>query len=434
MSFVDDLDDVTRAVARLLARQYVVPPADLDAAAAGHGALVQLLQQLHQDVTGLSPHAAHGRTVDELERHPVALLGRLLADQPRLPSGSLTDLLAAHRSPQQLLWTDLARAATLAHHEWTTSDPRSYPTGDGAWTVVGVVARLAEALPALDDDLAASLEAAGCEVEACALRKAGHGGLAPTAREVAALARSGGDGPIELVPREPRQVIVVLRPSDLPRALRRVASLIEGSRHLSPQHVERLAVAHVRTMLWIADGLEGQTAGSIAASLREHARVVVEAARVHRRLASLHPSDGAPLAQFSQVRQMTSVRDSKRMPLEALGRMASHAMAVTEALAMAVRTALRQGRWLTPTESGCWTTAHDPTACAIVQQWDSATSSVIRTRHEGDPGHLRSSRLDTVLRASRLTGSQLVRASRPTGLSRPVKVGTDADRRASIRH
>lgn len=272
MTFSDDLDDVTRAVARLVARQYVVLPADLEAAAGGHAALVQLLQEVHQDVTGLSPHAAHGRTVDELERHPVALLGRLLADQPRLPWGSLTDLLSAHRSPEQLLWTDLARAATLAHHDWTTSDPRSYPTGDGAWTVVGAVARLAEAVPALDDDLASSFEAAGRDLEARALRRAAHSGLAPTAREVATLAGCGSDGPIELVPKEPRQVVVVLRPSDLPRAMRRAASLIEGSKHLSPQHVERLAVAHVRTMLWVADGLDGHAANA-AAALRAHAHV-----------------------------------------------------------------------------------------------------------------------------------------------------------------
>ena len=387
MSFVDDLDGVTRAVARLLARQYVVPPADLEAAAAGHGALVQLLQQLHQDVTGLSPHATHGRTVDELERHPVALLGRLLADQPRLPSGSLTDLLAAHRSPQQLLWTDLARTATLAHHEWTTSDPRSYPTGDGAWTVVGVVARLAEVLPALDDDLAASFEAAGREVEARVLRKAGHGGLAPTAREVAALAHSGGDGPIELVPREPRQVVVVLRSSDLPRAMRRAASLIEGSRHLSPQHVERLAVAHVRTMLWIADGLDAHAADEAAAAVRQHAHVVAQAARMPRRLASLRSSDEAPLAQLTQIRQALVDRDAKRLPAAALVNIAASSPAVTMALANAARAMVARGHWLSPSESGFWTasSSSDPTLRSVVDQWSEVAWSARCHAQEGAP-------------------------------------------------
>lgn len=387
MSFVDDLDDVTRAVARLLARQYVVPPDDLEAAAAGHGALVQLLRQLHQDVTGLSPHAAHGRGVDELERHPAALLGRLLADQPRLPSGSLTDLLAAHRSPQQLLWTDLARTATLAHHEWTTSDPRSYPTGDGAWTVVGAVARLAEALPALDDDLAASFEAAGREVEARALRKAGHGGLAPTAREVAALARSGGEGPIELLPREPRQVVVVLRPSDLPRAMRRAAGLIEGSRHLSPQHVERLAVAHARTMLWIAEGLEGHAAGAEAAALRQDARVLAQAARMPRRLASIQPSDAEPLAQFSQIRQALVDRDAKRLPAATLMNMAASSPAVTMALANAARTMVARGDWLAPSESGVWMAGRssDPTLASLMERWGEADWSARRHAQQWTP-------------------------------------------------
>jgi hypothetical protein len=397
MSFVDDFDDVTRAVARLLARQYVVPPADLEAATAGHGALVQLLQQLHQDVTGLSPHAAHGRGVGELERHPVALLGRLLADQPRLPSGALTDLLASHRSPQQLLWTDLARTATLAHHEWTTSDPRSYPTGDGAWTVVGAVARIAEVLPALDDDLSASFEAAGREVEALQLRKAGHGGLAPTAREVAALAGAGSDGPIELVPREPRQVIVVLRPSDLPAAMRRAASLIDGSRHLSPQHLERLAVAHARTMLWIADGLEGRTAGAEAAALRQDAHLVAQAARMPRRLASIQPSDAEPLAQLSQIRQALVDRDARRLPAATLMNMAASSPAVTMALANAARAMAARGSWLAPSESGVWMAGRssDPSLASSMERWSEVDWSARRhaqqwtpPRHAQALGHL----------------------------------------------
>lgn len=397
MTFVDDFDEATRAVARLLARQYVVPPADLEAAAAGHGALVQLLQQLHQDVTGLSPHAAHGRGVDELERHPVALLGRLLADQPRLPSGSLTDLLASHRSPQQLLWTDLARTATLAHHEWTTSDPRSYPTGDGAWTVVGAVARIAEVLPALDDDLAASLDAAGREAEALQFRKAGHGGLAPTAREVAALARSGSDGPIELVPREPRQVIVVLRPTDLPAAMRRAANLIEGSQHLSPQHVERLAVAHARTMLWIADGLEGHAAAAEAAAMRQDARLVARTARMPGRLASIHPSDAAPLAQVSQIRQALVDRDARRLPAATLMNMAASSPAVTMALANAARAMAARGSWLAPSESGVWMAGRssDPTLASLMERWSEVDWSARRhiqqwtpPRHAQALGHL----------------------------------------------
>ena len=160
MTFEGDMADLARTVGRLLVRQQPLSAENLDTAMTGHAALTGLLLQLHRDVTGLSSLVTRDRSIRDLERHPVALLGTLLRDQPVMARQCLSDALAAARAEDQLLWADLIRHATLVHHEWTCADPRSWPRGDAAWSVLADVSALAEASTHLSGDVAAGLSAA----------------------------------------------------------------------------------------------------------------------------------------------------------------------------------------------------------------------------------------------------------------------------------
>lgn len=427
MTFDDDMAALGTTVGRLLVREERVPADQLDLATTGHACLIGLLVKLHHDVTGLSGYAAGHRSLHELERHPVALLGTLLRDPPMITRVSLGDALAEPRSSVQMLWADLARHATLAHHEWTTADPRSWPRRDAAWSVIADVAALAEGSAHLSGDLAASLSAAGRDDEAGQFLAAARSGLRLAAREVTTLALSGPTSATELVPKDPRLVVRVRSADDLPMALRRATALVRQAKYVSPLSVSRLGVAHARTMLSAADALERSCIGStslpeLATSLREHAGLVAAAARPQRGVATIHPDDRAPLAQLSEIRQLL-VAHGDEWPsahgddVDVLVRFSRAVPEMTAALRDLTARQIVSGRWLTQQPSGRWRRWPQADAAPdCVDRWWRASNSRIPSALDA-----RQKRTD-IARAGRMATQTAARSSVRTAMQESLSM------------
>lgn len=365
MTFDRDMAQLGRTVARLLVQPEPVQAAHVDTATTGHAALTGLLLQLHRDVAGVSWLVARDRSVHDLERHPVALLGTLLRDQPLMPRQSISDALTAPRSPAQSPWLDLIRHATLAHHEWTGADGRSWPRGDAAWSVLADVGALAQASSHLSQDIAGGLAAAGRDDDAARFLAAARSGLRLAGREVTTLALSGPTQSPDLVPKNLRTIVRVRHPADVPTAMRRATALVRAAEHLSPPSVSRLGVAHARTILNAADALErptitAESAPTHAALLREHAELVTAAARPDRGIATIHPDDRAPLAQLSAIRQLFTA-EGDRWPVtttaadaDALLRYAAAVPDLTAALRDVSTRQVQDGHWLAVQPNGRW--------------------------------------------------------------------------------
>lgn len=432
MTFESDMTELGHTVGRLLIRQEPVPPAHVDTAMTGHAALAGLLLQLHRDVTGVSSVVTRDRTVHDLERHPVALLGTLLRDQPVMARQPLSDALAAPRSPDQLLWSDLIRHATLVHHEWTCADPRSWPRGDAAWSVLADVGALAEASAHLSGDLATGLALAGRDEDAAHFSVAARSGLRLTAREVTVLALSGPTQAPEIVPKDPRKVVRVRSAQDLPAALRRATALVRGARYLSPLSVSRLGAAHARTMLNAADALERRTvshesSGTLAAFLREHAELVTAAARPERGVATIHPDDPAPLAQLSEIRQLLTGHGDQWPATSAtdVGALLRYAAAVpdmTEALRDVSTRQVQDGHWLALQPSDRWRPcrATDQVPDSLGRWWTAAHRTTFTSPRRGaspavsmSRGHLAPT-VESVVRDSLRARATPARPARPS--------------------
>ena len=161
MSYHHDTHDLAQAIGRILLAGGEVPPADVDIGLAAYTATLDLLRQVHRDLTG-SAQRFTPRDIAQAEQRPVALFGRLLADVPRLHTGAPTDILT--RTPTSaagIRWQDVARAATLAATSWENAGPTRWPHGDAAAPELADLAALTQGVLAASDDLHQSLTRAG---------------------------------------------------------------------------------------------------------------------------------------------------------------------------------------------------------------------------------------------------------------------------------
>lgn len=160
---------VGHRVARLLNEEEPVTPDTLPLAVASHASTLRLLVDVHRDLSnrrGIKRPQAP--TLELLETNPVEALGVALLRHPATPGVALTDVLTTNppAGPARL-WHDLARAATVAAHEWRSADPTSRPQRDQAWSLMADVGAIGEGLAMLDNDIsraATRLSAAGQEL------------------------------------------------------------------------------------------------------------------------------------------------------------------------------------------------------------------------------------------------------------------------------
>ncbi len=184
MTYREEAGLVSLTVHELLTDGATAPSADLPAALAGHASLVAMLTELHTHLTdGVRP--PRREDVTELERRPIALLGKMLKNQPSIIDQPFSDILQSQPAGAAgKAWRELAKSATLAQFEWQHARPETLPRGDAAWSEIADLAYLAEAVAILDVDVADSLSAAGRFSEASRFRAAGTSGLRLAAREV----------------------------------------------------------------------------------------------------------------------------------------------------------------------------------------------------------------------------------------------------------
>lgn len=351
MSYQGELNALARDLSRLLIAEEPVPTLDLATAAGAHAAAVGLLTQVHRDLTGISPWA-WTNTPAEIGGHPVAALGRLLADHPRRPSAAPTDLVgtpAATAAGQ--LWRDVARHATLAHHEWVTSAPRSSPKAEKAWSALADVAALAEAAATLDPELARAMTAAGRHDDADVFTAASVSGLRVAAAEVRSLAAAGPLPDVDdLTPASTRPVAVRAAEA-VPEAQHRLALLLTQAEDLRPADIEQIITTQGRTAL-AAARLAREPC--LASELREYARRCADVAGHPHRTASIRRSDPRPLAQARELHRYlaTPASPTAGIPADAaVAAAAGFGRGVPEVNAALSATATRQveqGRWLVP--------------------------------------------------------------------------------------
>jgi hypothetical protein len=399
MTYREHMHALAVAMSDLLRDGGQVAPADLDLALTAHATVVQLLQTMHRDVTGIA-HSPEPANLGGLERHPVAVLGRVLRNQPQLASVALSDVAAAVGDPAANAWRDVARHAAVAAHDWQTATPGSRPRGEAAWSEIADVAALSESVAVLTQDLAAVAARTDRRGLADRLSDAATSGLAPAAVAVRTLAESGPTprgG--ETVPTPTRLILRVRVPEHLPAGLDRLAHLIRTSSAISPIHLQLVARVLGAAARASGDALAdaGHAFDTAARSLREHAGALLAVASAPHRVVILEPSDPGALAQAQQL--LDKLRDAARsgQPLPAalardIGRAASEA---TAALATAVDDQVRTRRWLTPSEAAephelAWTpvVAGPPEPELVRATWNAratATAALAELRTDGQP-------------------------------------------------
>jgi hypothetical protein len=361
MSYRQEIDALTRGLATVVTSRKQLVGMDLEAGIAGFTATAQLLRQVHVDLVGTGPHAP--RDLAALDRDPVCVLGRLLHDIPALPQAAMTDIQSATALTETGgHWRVVARSATLAHHDWTTALRASHPTGPAARAELAVHARIAEVLAVTGPGLARYLRTAGRSTDAARLLTATTSGLRIAAAAARHATHAGAATQLaDVTQAAPSLVLVVRRPSHLPAALDRLATLIDGARHLTPQHVQLIARAGAETATAAATVLRLHGHRRPADTLDRHAGLLAAVAGTGRRTASITPPDPRPLAQADQIHQT----------VRGLGRSAGfhpddawHAgqalSSVTRALDRAAGREIGRRTWLVPSD------AIDPTRLAWV--------------------------------------------------------------------
>lgn len=363
---------------------------DIDLVLSGRRALLDLLVAVHDDVTGLEVTPERARTWD-LETHPVDALGRALRRYAR-PPGRLSPTevaLATPASAAGAAWQQLARAATLAHHAWTSGvgQPAEY---DEQWTAIADVASLAQFLTRIDLGLTVATAADSRHYNVTdSLRFGLNQALGVAARETLRLASRGplpetGPDRIPLT----THVLPVTTPSDLPAAQHQLGVLLAHAGLLRPERLPTLAAMHARACLLLADSLARtdhpdtdypdsgclDTGGvaidsrAVQEALRRHARTLQEATLRAGSIASLVPGDLRPLRQAGEIdRCLQRDPDAVTADPPLLSGVVRGLAGTTRALAAASSQALRSGDWL------------------IADHTESLTEPLWRRRRPGDP-------------------------------------------------
>ncbi len=401
MTYRHDMHHLAVALARVLQTGGAIPEQDLDIAVGAHTATVALLQQVHRDVTGTGQRAGPLH-IAEAERHPVGLLGRLLADVPHLSDAAPSQILAT--TPVSSVgeqWKAIARSATLAAAEWQSIPPGGRPTGDAAWAELADVASLTQGLLAASDDLADSLARAGQTPAAEALRQVARSGLGVAAEQTHRIAVTGPlpAGPDHVRPPS-RRPFAPRTSEDLPEAFHRLSHMIRNAGSISPRDIEIIAqnaaaAAHHGSQVLAR---HGDTAG--AAVLHRHAELLARATDTTRRLATIEPTDGRPVTQAQAIYQhLAAGRRRQELPsLDSVRAYAAELTDVTTALNDAAHHQIRRGAWLTPSEHSDldrphWTPANQAdTAPRIADRLQDAAAHITSPdaqRHLPGPGRAR---------------------------------------------
>jgi hypothetical protein len=361
MNYRQEIDTLARGLGAVLASRDQLTGMDLEAGITGFTATAQLLRQVHVDLVGTGPLAP--RDLSALERNPVGVLGRLLQDIPALPQVAMTDIQSTPALNETgAHWRVVARAAVLAHHDWTTALPSSRPTGPTVQAELVVHARIAEALAVTGPALAHDLRAAGRTTDAARLLSATTSGLRITAAAARHAAQLGAAPQLaELTQPAPAIVLAVRRASHVPAALARLASLVEGARHLTPQHLQLVARVGAETAHTAATVLRAHDHPQPAAVLDRHAELLAAVSSTGRRAASITPPDPRPLAQAQQIHDvLVAIRRGTGIEVQDAWRIGQAVPALTHALDTAAAREITRRAWLAPSQ------AEDLTALAWV--------------------------------------------------------------------
>jgi hypothetical protein len=352
MNYRQEIDTLARGLGALLASRDQLTGTDLEAGIVGFTATARLLRDVHLDLVGTGAHAP--RDLIALERNPVGVLGRLLQDIPALPQAAMTDIQSTPALTEAgAHWRVVARAAVLAHHDWTTALPSSRPTGPTLQAELVVHARIAEALAVTGPNLARDLRAAGRDTDAAQLLSATTSGLRITAAASRHAAQLGAAPQLaELTQQAPAVVLAVRRASHVPAALYRLASLVEGTRHLTPQHVQLIARVGAETAHTAATVLRAHGHGRPAQLLDQHAELLASVASTGRQAASITPPDPLPLAQAQQIHQvLVAVRRGTGLEVQDAWKAGQAVPSLTQALDTAAAREITRRTWLTPSQA-----------------------------------------------------------------------------------
>ncbi|MBF5083060.1 hypothetical protein [Quadrisphaera sp. INWT6] len=241
MNVADTLGDLTGQLAQLYAQRGPTVANDLDVDAALHGrsAVISLTRELLFWGTrlreGTRPTLVNQETKPanglawHLARHPIPEANRSPMDVAALATpGS-----AAER------WERTATQATLAQMQWDAS-PSARPIGPAVKTVLADATALALSVSHLDQRLATTAAASGRPDVAKALTSEAVHGLRTSAEATLRhLARE--DLPVwraEVSLRRPRLDVMPMRsPTDVPRGLARLMSLLDAGTNVDPRHL-----------------------------------------------------------------------------------------------------------------------------------------------------------------------------------------------------
>jgi hypothetical protein len=356
MSYVAELDQTARAMARLaIAGTAGLDPSELDIALSARRALINALSTVLDDITGLPTGIKPIITFESIARHPVAELPAALRRYPAPPPavGPIVAVTLEPATAAGRAWRDVARHATLAHHEWATGEPAQIDD-TAAWTAVADVATLASLLSDIDTELVRALKTLDIrQGEAAALEGCLASGLGLIARETVRLATAGPlneTSPDRARAAPPPGVLRVTEPVELVPAVRQIAVLLRDADHVQPEHARLIAVAHARACHSLADLLErGADHADAAARLREHATRLTHAVERPWPMSSLTRGDRRGWHQADDVQR--AVRRWSPDEVVAFVDPAQLLPAVAETtreLAATTDRQLHRGQWLVP--------------------------------------------------------------------------------------
>ena len=212
-------------------------------------------------------------------------------------------------------WRDVARHAILAAHAWNTERHAPAEEGGQAWGGIADVAAIAGVLADLDADLAAAAtHMTGRTAVADALLRAATAGLALAARETAAAGRRRALCPPDGLESTPPPNRVVVRAERSRPTGRRPGAAGGAAAHGRAPPAGTAAADHHRAPAGMhrpgrrpRDHPRQQRPRAwqrpLAAELRRHARLLLEAGGRRGLAASLQRSDALPIRQAAELYQ-----------------------------------------------------------------------------------------------------------------------------------
>jgi hypothetical protein len=356
MSYVAELDQTARALARLaVAGTAGLDPSEIDIALSARRALINVLSTVLDDITGLPTRIKPLITFESIARHPVAELPAALSRYPTPPPtiGPIVAITLEPVTAAGRAWRDVARHATLAHHEWATGEPTQIDD-TAAWTAVADVATLASLLSDIDAELVRALKTLDVrQSDTTALEGCLASGLGLIARETLRLAVAGPlneTSPDRTRSEPPPGVLRVTDPVDLVPAMRQIGILLRDADHVQPEHARLIAIAHAKACRTLADILErGPDHTDAAARLREHAARLTHAVERPWSMSSLTRGDRRGWHQADDVqRAVRRWSPDEVVAFVDAAQLLSAVAETTRELAATTDRQLHRGEWLVP--------------------------------------------------------------------------------------